>query len=88
MATSKHEKLIPAHALALSIELQKENFNSVELELKEALRYLRRETLNPLSTKKGFSLMCYQNIPLGWANVLDNRINNLYPSDWRIRMAG
>jgi 16S rRNA C967 or C1407 C5-methylase (RsmB/RsmF family)/NOL1/NOP2/fmu family ribosome biogenesis protein len=88
MANAKHEKLIPEHALALSIELRKENFNSAELELSDALRYLRRETLTFPSTKKGFSLMSHQNTPLGWANVLDNRINNLYPSDWRIRMAG
>ncbi|MEK6780319.1 MAG: rRNA methyltransferase [Bacteroidota bacterium] len=88
MATAKHEKLIPEHALALSVELNRENFNIIELEIADALRYLRKEMLTIHSTKKGFSLMSYQNTPLGWANVLDIRINNLYPSDWRIRMAG
>ena len=88
IATAKHDKLIPEHPLALSTELNKANFNRIELELNDALRYLRKETLAIQDSKKGFSLMSYQNTPLGWANVLDNRINNLYPSDWRIRMAG
>lgn len=88
IATAKHDKLIPEHPLALSTELNKGNFNNIELELREALQYLRKEPLTLQGTKKGFSLMSYQNTPLGWANVLDNRINNLYPSDWRIRMSG
>ena len=88
IATAKHEKLIPEHPLAMSIEVNKENFNLLDLELVEALRYLRKETLSIQPGKKGFSLMSYQGIPLGWANVLDKRINNLYPSDWRIRMSG
>ncbi len=86
MATSKHDKLVPEHPLAMSVEINKGNFNILNLELPEALRYLRKETLTIQSDKKGFSLMAYQDIPLGWANVLDNRINNLYPADWRIRM--
>ncbi len=88
MATAKHDKLIPEHALATSIELNKSNFNSIELDVSDALRYLRKETLAVHGNKKGFSLMSFQNTPLGWVNVLDNRINNLYPSDWRIRMTG
>jgi 16S rRNA C967 or C1407 C5-methylase (RsmB/RsmF family)/NOL1/NOP2/fmu family ribosome biogenesis protein len=86
IATAKHDKLIPEHPLALSIELKKFNLNSIDLELSDALRYLRKENLAIQDTKKGFSLMSYQDTPLGWANVLDTRINNLYPSDWRIRM--
>ena len=87
LATAKHEKLIPEHALATSTELNKENFSVLELELADALRYLRKETLTIPFEKKGFSLMSYQGIPLGWANVLDKRINNLYPSEWRVRMS-
>ena len=87
LATAKHDKLIPEHALATSIELNKENFSVIELELVDALRFLRKETLSIQPGKKGFSLMSFQSIPLGWANVLDKRINNLYPSEWRVRMS-
>ena len=86
LAMVKHEKLIPEHALAVSIELNRSAFNASDLEKEDALQFLRKENfLFPLG-EKGFSLVTYQNIPLGWVNVLDNRINNLYPSEWRIRM--
>ncbi len=85
MATVKHEKLIPEHALALSIELNKDHFTVLNVELPQALQYLRKETLEVHGEKKGFALIQYNGIPLGWANVLDNRMNNLYPSEWRIR---
>jgi len=85
MATVKHEKLIPEHPLALSMDLQPENFLRLDVALPEALQYLRKEPLAISTEKKGFTLIYHNDIPLGWANVLDNRMNNLYPSDWRIR---
>jgi len=87
-AEVKHDKLIPDHAMALSVALNKERFECLDLELDQALRYLRKEAPEVKTGKKGFSLVAYQENPLGWVNVLDNRINNLYPSSWRIRMAG
>jgi len=86
LASLKHDKLIPEHPFALSIELNKKNFNVLEVNLPEALQFLRKETMNVMTREKGFALILYQNLPLGWVNVLDNRMNNLYPSEWRIRM--
>ena len=85
MAAVKHEKLIPEHALALSVELNKEHFTLLDVELPQALQYLRKETLDARAEKKGFGLIQFNDLPLGWVNVLDNRLNNLYPSEWRIR---
>jgi len=85
VATVKHEKLIPEHALALSVDLQRENFSRIDVSLQEAWQYLRKETLTIQADKKGYALICYEGTPLGWVNALDNRINNLYPSEWRIR---
>jgi 16S rRNA C967 or C1407 C5-methylase (RsmB/RsmF family)/NOL1/NOP2/fmu family ribosome biogenesis protein len=85
VATAKHEKLIPEHALALSSKINHENFSSVELSLDNAISYLRKDVLNLTSEKKGFTLMSFQNSPIGWANLLGNRMNNLYPLAWRIR---
>jgi NOL1/NOP2/sun family putative RNA methylase len=86
-ATVKHDKLVPEHAMALAIKLNREHFPTLELNIDDALRYLRKETLSITPDKTGFTLMRYQNIPIGWGNVLPNRINNLYPAEWRIRMA-
>ena len=30
-------------------------------------------------------LVTCDGLPLGWCNHLGNRINNLYPQEWRIR---
>ncbi len=85
IATLKHDKLIPDHALAVSTKLKIENFPSVELDHDQAIAYLRKDVLNPSGAALGFTLMKYQNTPLGWANLLGNRMNNLYPSACRIR---
>jgi NOL1/NOP2/fmu family ribosome biogenesis protein len=84
----KHNKFIPDHALALSIDINKDFFNKLEVAKDQALQYLRKETLTIGQPTKGFALISYENLPIGWANVLDNRINNMYPANWRIRMAG
>jgi len=85
IATAKHDKLIPEHAFALSTKINRENFNSIELSLDDAIAYLRKDVLNLTGEKTGFTLMNFQNVPIGWANLLGNRMNNLYPSAWRIR---
>ncbi len=88
VATLKHEKLIPEHAVALSLELNRNQFPQIELSLDHALAYLRKETPLIGEGQKGFALVTYQTHPLGWVNLLGNRINNLYPANWRVRMGG
>jgi 16S rRNA C967 or C1407 C5-methylase (RsmB/RsmF family)/NOL1/NOP2/fmu family ribosome biogenesis protein len=88
IGTFKHEKLIPDHALAMSTVLNKENFPQVQVSYEEAIAFLRKDVFWQEGLTKGFSLIQYEDFTLGWANVLDNRFNNLYPAEWRIRMAG
>jgi 16S rRNA C967 or C1407 C5-methylase (RsmB/RsmF family)/NOL1/NOP2/fmu family ribosome biogenesis protein len=87
MATMKHDKLIPEHASAVSTELNTDGFDKFPLTIDEALQYLRRETFQVNDLPKGFQLVTIDDIPLGWINSLGNRFNNLYPVEWRIRMA-
>lgn len=86
LAEEKGRKLIPQHHLALSAALNREAFPTVELSLEQALSYLRREALClPAEAPRGYVLITYQNHPLGFANNLGTRANNLYPQEWRIR---
>lgn len=85
-AAVKHDKCVPDHALALSVELNQKSFDQYSLDFEQALSYLRKDNFALTLRKKGYALVTYQGTPLGWINVLDNRINNLYPSSWRIRM--
>lgn len=36
------------------------------------------------TVRPGWALIQYQSIPLGWIKILQNRINNYYPKEWRI----
>lgn len=83
----KHNKLIPEHALAVSIHLHKENFTNLHLDYDAAIKYLRRDTLQLPETPKGYCLINFENTSLGWVNSIGNRFNNMYPMEWRIRMA-
>lgn len=83
---SKGKDLIPSQALALSQELNPSAFPDAELTWEEAIRYLRKEAITlPKGLPKGYLLMRYQGIPLGFVKHLGNRSNNLYPQEWRIR---
>jgi NOL1/NOP2/fmu family ribosome biogenesis protein len=78
----KGKDVVPAHELALSL-LPLHELNSIELSKDAALQYLRRKELVVQATK-GWNLVRYCGLPLGWVKVLPNRINNYYPAEWRI----
>ncbi|MFT4024711.1 MAG: hypothetical protein QM664_13115 [Flavihumibacter sp.] len=77
------ERLVPDHALALSQQLNP-NLPAVSLNREAALRYLRKEDLNPPAGFKGWALVNHAGLPLGWIKLLGNRANNYYPAAWRI----
>ena len=56
----------------------------VELNYNEALQYLRREAVR-VPAPRGMVLLCYKGYVLGPGKCVGNRINNLYPDQWRIR---
>lgn len=81
----KKDKLIPSHELALSQVLDMRCWPSITLTYEQALTYLMRETFEITNTEKGFNLLLFYDLPLGWINHLGNRFNSLYPSGWRIQ---
>lgn len=81
------QDLIPDHALALSTILNN-GIVSVSLKRPEALQYLRKEEVTVQLGQKGWALVQYEGVGLGWVKMLANRINNYYPSNWRILKAG
>lgn len=86
LAELKGRDTLPTHDLAMSTALHPEAFASCELSYAEALRYLRREAITlPADTPRGFVLVTYRDVPLGFVKNLGNRANNLYPNEWRIR---
>lgn len=86
VAELKGRDAIPSHELAMSTALCPTAFARQELTYVDALRYLHRESITlPMGTPRGFVLVTYRDIPLGFVKNLGNRANNLYPNEWRIR---
>lgn len=78
-----HDKLIPNHSLAMS-RWTNSSVPKIELGYDASIAYLQRRegVTHPGST--GWKLATYDHQPLGWMNVLPNRINNYYPKEMRI----
>ena len=85
VAAVKGRDLIPSAALALSDCLAEKTFPCENLSAGDALKYLRLEPLVLPDSPKGFILLKYEGVPLGFVKNLGNRTNTLFPSAWRIR---
>jgi 16S rRNA C967 or C1407 C5-methylase (RsmB/RsmF family)/NOL1/NOP2/fmu family ribosome biogenesis protein len=76
-------QLIPEHDLALSVDCH--YASKVEVDLQAAQHYLLKESFALPDCLKGWQLLTYQQIPIGWIKNLGNRFNNYYPTNWRIK---
>ncbi|MBW8685056.1 methyltransferase RsmF C-terminal domain-like protein [Chitinophaga rhizophila] len=77
------KELIPDHQLAMS-NMIRDTVPQVTLTREQSLRYLRKEDPEVTTDVKGWALMMYEGMSLGWAKILPNRINNYYPKELRI----
>ena len=76
----------PQHALSMAKALNKKAFPNLELDVETALKYLRLEAIDaPTDLPLGILLLTYQGVAVGFAKNVGNRLNNLYPKEWRIR---
>lgn len=76
------KSFVPAPELALSIYLN-EQVSKLPLTKSEAKLYLKKEPLS-ITAEKQLYLMTYKDLGIGWAKVLENRLNNYFPNEWRI----
>jgi NOL1/NOP2/fmu family ribosome biogenesis protein len=82
----KGNDVIPSHSLAMSPALLPDAFERCEVGYEQAIAYLRKEAIAlPSNVSRGYILLTYKNIPLGFVKNVGNRANNLYPQEWRIR---
>lgn len=76
---------VPDHDLVMS-NLFSDKIPQVELTLEQALDYQQKKPVNvSQDIPKGWLIFTYKGRGIGWAKNLGNRINNHYPSEWRIR---
>lgn len=77
--------VVPEHDLAMSIHLS-EAVPQVQLDLQEALHFLKKEAVQTDRGYKGWQVACYRQLGLGWGKWMPNRMNNYLPKSHRIRM--
>ncbi len=82
-----HGALVPDHELAVSTMVS-HSVHKIELDKEQALQYLRKEEVNVNMPVKGWTLVQYDELSLGWMKSLGNRSNNYYPKEWRILKSG
>ena len=76
-------EIVPAHALAISTVISL-SVESVQFSREEALQYLRRAELINATDKRGWIIVKYGTLNIGFIKSMGNRINNYYPKEWRI----
>lgn len=75
---------IPAHPLAL-VTTSALSIPSLALDHDQAIQYLNRHpSFNPNSKVRGILTMSYRACTLGFVKIMDHRVNNYYPQEWRI----
>ena len=82
----KGKDFIPSANIALSKILDKNSVETVDVDYETAIRFLRKDAILLTDSSRGYLLICYKGLGLGWVKNLGNRCNNLYPYEWRIRM--
>ncbi|MCM1029499.1 MAG: hypothetical protein NC484_07830 [Alloprevotella sp.] len=80
----KGRDLIPDSSLAWSMALDTETFPRHEVELCDALTFLRHQAMTLPDAPKGVILLSHAGLPLGFVKNLGNRANNLHRAAWRI----
>lgn len=85
MGEFKRDQLVPDHDLAMS-ERQSADIPTAELDLEQALRFLKRTELRQDHPGwMGWGIVRYKGRNLGWIKALQGRINNHFPKEMRIR---
>jgi NOL1/NOP2/sun family putative RNA methylase len=76
---------LPAHEVALSVDAT-DSLPHIDANKDQALRFLKREEMGIPDLEKGWLMVRYNGLGLGWIKSLGNRTNNYLPKQWRIRM--
>ncbi|MES2559598.1 MAG: hypothetical protein V4590_07660 [Bacteroidota bacterium] len=83
MGTFANNDLIPSHHLALSNALS-QSVQRLDVTKEDAIKYLRKDNLMLDTTMRGWTVLTYRELPIGWVKLLPNRLNNYLPSHLRI----
>ena len=82
----KGKDLVPDADLALSIIFREDSYPYADVDRQTALEFLHKDPILLAGKEKGYHVIRYEGLPLGFVKNLGNRCNNLHPQARRIRM--
>ncbi len=77
--------LNPDSKLAFSQLINQNAFETITIDREQAIQYLNKNSLQIQSSKRGFVLIKHEDFIIGLGKFAGNRINNLFPNEWRLR---
>lgn len=86
VGTLKGKTLVPDADLALSLIFNEGAFPYADVDEKTALAFLHKDAIVLNDMPKGYVVIRFDGVPLGFVKNLGNRCNNLHPQSRRIRM--
>lgn len=79
----KKGRFEPSHAMAMGIKRgDAKRVVCLDSEGDQVIKYLKGETLD-IEGEKGWTLVCVEDYPIGWAKQTGNMLKNYYPPGWR-----
>ena len=85
VGTQNQQLMIPSSELVFSQHFNIESWPTIELSLEQAIQYIGKQIIPHSSSSKGYVTLTYKNIPIGLGKFAGNRVNNLFPNEWRLR---
>ena len=82
----KGKDFVPDNDWALSLDFDRDSYPAAEVDRQTALKYLHRDSISLPQAPKGYNVICYEGLPLGFVKNLGSRCNNLLPQRRRILM--
>jgi NOL1/NOP2/fmu family ribosome biogenesis protein len=80
------KRFSPSEHLPFSLGFNAQAYPIQTLDQTAALNYLSKQILPYQGNQKGLTVIQYKGCNLGWGKFAGNRINNLFPSEWKLRM--
>lgn len=87
VASEKGKNIIPDEKLIFSSVYKRGSLPEIEISIEDALKLQSKQTIVLEKAPKGWVVCTVKDQPVALVKNLGNRINNYFPSGWRIRLA-
>lgn len=85
LGSLKEKLFFPSEYLPYSLLLKRGEYPEIEIDAEQALKYFNKNPLPFNGKDKGFVMLHFKDVVVGLGKYAGNRINNLFPTEWKLR---